>query len=223
MKNTNKIIPIMLVVSFFSSCSNNQEEKRNNLQNPHHSEDVMLSSNASSAAIFQGYHSMGYFFTEKCIDKNKFIFPKNIENTIVSYEDNLKESDFRQKLNIGADIHVPMEVVDVTAGINYSKQASVSKLSRSTTYYAYVKFGESKLDIENENKLVIRNSFNSYFDAEGKLIDPFNFIKKCGDELVTSQIFSSKLLITLKLNFESQIALNEFNTKVGSVLNAFIL
>ncbi|WP_397601806.1 hypothetical protein [Silvanigrella sp.] len=221
MENLKKINPILFTILFVVSCSNQNSDLNYDFKSNFSS--VKESIFNKSGEILQGYHSMGYSFTEKCLDNIDFIMPINIENTTVSYEDNLKESDFRQKLNIGTDLHAPVEAVDVVAGINYSKQASVSKLSRSTTYYAYVKFGESKLKNKEDNKLYLRDNYKSYFDENGNLNNPYNFVKKCGDEVVTSQIFSSKPLVTLKLNFESQFALDEFNTKIGGVLNAFII
>ena len=223
MKKIKQFIPFLFMLSIFLFSCSNQEMKPIADENIKQSNDPIIRSDGSAVSLLQGYHKMGYSFTETCLDNNNFSYPKNIEYSIINFEDNLKENDFRKKLNIGGSISIPENIVDVSLGINYSKEASVSKLSRSTTYFAYVRFGETKVEGGNNNKLSIRQAVQSDFDEAGNLSNPYNFIKKCGDEAVTSQVLSSKLMITLKLSFDTQKALDEFTTKVGTVLSAFVM
>jgi hypothetical protein len=222
MKKMKQFIPILSMISISLISCSKQEMKSPVDERIHRANAPIISSDGSTVSLLQGYHNMGYSFTETCLDNDNFSYPKNIENSIVNFEDNLKENDFRKKLNIGGSVSVPTSAIDISLGINYSKEASISKLSRSTTYFAYIRFGESKVGGGNNNQLALRKSVQSYFDGAGNLSDPSNFIKKCGDEAVTSQVLSSKLMITLKLSFDTQKALNEFSTKIGTVLSAFV-
>ncbi len=221
MKNIHKIFFMTCFVPIvFSGCGkhekNEQVKQKKIIQQTHSLE-------RNQAGMMQGVHYMGVTLAENCFLKKDIIYPNNIQKILVSYVDDLKENELRQKLNIGTDIHLPGELIDVTAGVNYSKNAAIDKLSRSTTYHAYVRFGESKIDTAKENAFILKPNYDHHFNEAGDLIDPYNFIKKCGDEIVTSQVYSSKLMITIKLNFDSLKALREFNANIGGVLNAFIL
>ncbi|MGY3803818.1 hypothetical protein ACWNT8_07150 [Pigmentibacter ruber] len=221
MKNIHKFISVMCFIPIvFSGCGKQKKVNDDNFKNVNQSQ---FSLDKNQAGMMQGIHYMGVTLAENCFLKKEIIYPSNIEKILVSYIDDLRDDEIRQKLNIGTDIKLPGELIDITAGMNYSKNAAINKLSRSTTYHAYVRLGESKIDTSHENNFTLKPSYDHFFNNDGELIDPYNFIKKCGDEIVTSQVYSSKLMITIKLNFDSIKALKEFNANIGGVLNAFIL
>ncbi len=176
-------------------------------------------SSATANSILQGFNKMGYTFTDTCVESDLIIFPKAVEKTAISLSDNMKEADFRSALNVGISASVPVKGVEVSPEIKYSREAATSRLSRSTTYSVYVKLGETKISNTKENKLVLKPFAYSYFNSNSKLIDPFNFLKKCGDEFVTSQTLSAKVLVTLKLNFDSQKTLQTVEGKLGLAQN----
>ncbi|KAB8039700.1 hypothetical protein GCL60_05415 [Silvanigrella paludirubra] len=180
---------------------------------------IIPSGDTNYYSILQGFNKMGFLYTEKCIDSENVYYPKNVEKSIVNLSDNMKEEDFRNALNIGVSASVPVKVFQVSPEIQFSRDASVSRLSRSTTYSVYVRLGDSKLKNAKESRIYLKPFAYNYFDSQGKLKDPYNFIKKCGDEVVVSQKLSSRILITLKLNFDSMKTLNTVESKLGVAQN----
>lgn len=174
---------------------------------------------ASANAILQGFNKMGYAFTESCVESDNVQFPKGIEKTTISLSDNMRESDFRTALSVGVSAAVPIKGIELSPEIKYSREAATTRLSRSTTYSVYVRLGESKISNAKENKLTLKPFAYNFFGSNGKLVSPFHFIKKCGDEVVVSQKLAAKVLITLKLNFDSLKTMNTVETKLGLAQN----
>ena len=186
-------------------------------------DSVIPSGDSNSYSILQGFNKMGFAFTESCVESENIFYPKNVGKAIVNLSDNMKEEDFRNVLGIGASASVPIKGIQTSPEIKYSRDAAVSRLSRSTTFSVYVRLGDSRLTNTKESKLSLKPFAFNYFDNQGKLIDPYNFIKKCGDEVVVSQKLSSKILITLKLNFDSLKTLNTVEGKLGLAQNILSL
>ncbi|WP_186645758.1 hypothetical protein [Fluviispira vulneris] len=220
MSQITRILPIVSVLSaIFVSCSNKEVNSpeiaslKNNLTEMRSS---ILNSDGSSAKLLQGFNKMGFQFSENCLEGGDYVQPKSIEKSIVDFSDNLKEHDFRKVLNIGVSATVPVKGVDISPEVKFAREASATKLSRTTTYSVYVRFGENKIAPKVGNAYVLKEGLSENFNADGKLFNHYNFIKKCGDEVITSQRLSAKILLTMKLNFESKKVLNDFQTTVGA-------
>ena len=218
------IVTILPIFSLFSvallSCG--KSDKNNLIDNSsadYSSKSSIPTGDATSVSLLQGFNKMGFTFTETCIDNSNIFYPKNIEKTVVNLSDNMKEIEFRNTLNIGVSASVPVKGFEVSPELKYSREASVSRLSRSTTYSAYIRLGDTKIANDRDSKITLRPAAYSYFDGNGTLKDPYNFIKKCGDEAITSQRLSAKILITLKLNFDTQKILNTVEAKLGVAQN----
>ncbi|WP_158996905.1 hypothetical protein [Pigmentibacter ruber] len=194
-------------------------EKGSNEDSSVDEQSFIPTTGATANSLLQGFNKMGYSFTDTCLESDAVLYPKSIEKTAISLSDNMKEEDFRTALNVGVSATVPVKGIELSPEIKYSREAASSRLSRTTTYSVYVRLGETKVSNLKENKLTLKPFAYSYFNANGKLNDPFNFIKKCGDEVVVAQKLSAKLLITLKLNFDSQKTLNTVEGKLGLAQN----
>jgi hypothetical protein len=221
MKSLVKMLPICTIFSVaLVSCG--KFDKSTTIDNSsidRFSKSSIPTGNATSVSILQGFNKMGFTFTETCIDNNNIFYPKNIEKTVINLSDNMKEADFRNALNIGVSATVPVKGFEISPELKYAREASVTRLSRSTTYFANIRLGDTKIANDRDNKITLKSSAHSYFDSNGKLNDPYNFIKKCGDEAVISQRLSAKILITLKLNFDTQKILDSVEAKLGVAQN----
>jgi hypothetical protein len=221
MKRIVKILPICTIfsVALFSCGKFDKNRSIDNSSIDRFAKSSIPSGDATSVSLLQGFNKMGFTFTETCIDNSNIYYPKNIEKMVVNLSDNMKEIDFRNALNIGVSASVPVKGFEISPELKYSREASVSRLSRSTTYSAYVRLGDTKIAYDRDSKITLKPSAYSYFDANGNLKDQYNFIKKCGDEAIISQRLSAKLLITLKLNFDTQKVLNTVEAKLGVAQN----
>lgn len=217
MKSIIQIIPICTAFSVALLSCGKLDKSNSNVD--HSLKSSIPTGDATSASLLQGFNKMGFTFTETCIDHGNIDYPKNIEKSVINLSDNMREIDFRNALNIGVSASVPVKGFEISPEIKYAREASVSRLSRSITYSVYVRLGDAKITKDKDSKITLRPSAQSYFDDNGNLKDPYNFIKKCGDEVVTSQRLSSKILITLKLNFDTQRILNTVETKLGAAQN----
>ncbi|KAB8031823.1 hypothetical protein [Fluviispira multicolorata] len=219
MTQISRLLPVVSVLSLFLiSCSKNEKYFSENIQSANEitkARSSVLNSDGSSAKLLQGFNKMGFLFSESCLEGGESVLPKGIEKSIVDFSDNLKESDFRKVLNIGISATVPVKGVDISPEIKYAREASATKLSRTTTYSVYVRYGEHKITPKEGNIYKLKAGLEDNFNNSGKLENAYNFIKKCGDEIITSQRLSAKILLTMKLNFDSQKVLNDFQSKIG--------
>ncbi|RDB36179.1 MAG: hypothetical protein DCC88_06260 [Spirobacillus cienkowskii] len=232
-KSKINYIFIFLAATFFVSCKNNDDIKtaqvklknlnmlssQNNNDDEYSEETLIKTGESAPASIFQGFNKMGFSFTEFCLEKKNVEYPKEVERTVVNLSENLKENDFKNALHVGSSAEISIKGFDISPELKFSKEAAVSRLSRSITYSVYVKLGEAKFVNNPNDSLKINPYLNKYFNNSGELIDSYRFVKKCGDEVVTSQKLSAKVLITLKLNFDSISLLKSFESKVGIASN----
>ncbi|APJ03099.1 hypothetical protein [Silvanigrella aquatica] len=229
MRRFATLLPIFTILSTaMLSCGKNTNNLSNNItkstinKNLSQANSIKTSipnGETTSVSLLQGFNKMGYTFTESCFENDNIYYPKNIEKSVVNLSDNMKEVDFRNVLNIGVSASVPVKGFEIAPELKYAREASVSRLSRSTTYSVYVRLGDAKITKEKDSKIRLKPSLNSLFDANGVLVDKYNFMKKCGDEIITQQRLSAKILITLKLNFDSQKILNSVEQKLGVAQN----
>lgn len=220
MQNSAKYLSMcaLLSISFFSCGKFEKNEQLNNSDFDTISKSSINTGDRTSVSLFQGFNRMGYSFAQTCLNSSEMSYPKNIEKAVVNLSDNMSENDLRGALNIDFSSSVPAKGFEMSPELKFVRNASLSKLSKSTTLSVYVRMGDSKI-ANNNNSVTLKPSLNSYFDSVGNLIDPYNFIKKCGNEVVVSQRLSARLLITLKLNFDSQQIMNVVEGKLGAVQN----
>lgn len=189
--------------------------------------NVVTSSDIGSSFLSQGYFNMGHSFKKSCVnlDSKDYYDSEGDMTSSIMYKENLDENDFKKMFStqntLSVNSNISLNSDTVSAGmtpleLNYVRDASVKKLSKSVTYYSYVNLGEQNYGGLN-NKISLLKEFDSYFDKSGNLIRPYDFVKNCGDELVASQKLSSKLMITVKLSFADERVLSQFNNKIGNL------
>ncbi|WGL60047.1 hypothetical protein QEJ31_00320 [Pigmentibacter sp. JX0631] len=176
-------------------------------------------SEGENSNIGNGYNRMGKFYTQKCIENFKVEFPKNTQETVINLMDNLTKEQLTSNLNLKLNSTIPTKEVTVTPELQYIQEASTSRLSKTMTYYSYTKLGEIKVK-ENEGGYTFKKDVLKFFNSDGKIGKNYEFNRLCGDEVALSQVYSSKLMITVKIKFKNKFAHSEFDGKIGVVQNA---
>ncbi|WGL60587.1 hypothetical protein QEJ31_03095 [Pigmentibacter sp. JX0631] len=170
-----------------------------------------------------GYHVMKHIFKEGCLENYKLEIPTNSERSFVNLRDNLNYSEIRKILDTSLkDSSIPTERYTVTPESRFLDDAKTTRLSRTVTYSSNVILGRVNLMHNDSAAFTLNKTALSYFDKNGKLNNIYDFMKTCGDEVVTSKLYSSKLIITVKIKFDNRTARNEFENKIGVVQNAVI-
>ncbi len=187
-----------------------------------HSSEVSNGSNIF-APIGDGYKTMASEFTAGALLQNikSELIPHGSSFT-VSFQDDLSETQLRDEMNLKVSGTVPVEGAVVSGSVDYARKAAKSNLSRTTTLVANATLGTLRLQKNKNQNYTVADSALRYFDENGSLSNENvgDFYKIYGESMVVSQELVSKVLITVKINFDSQSVLNEFTGEVGgSVAN----
>lgn len=215
---------LFLNIIVTSSCmmknneKNNEDFRKRGLYRPY-SSNLASDSKDSYSNIGSGYNKMGKFYTQNCIENFTIEYPKNTQETVINLMDNLSKEQLTSNLNLKLSSTIPTKEVTITPELQYIQEASTSRLSKTMTYYSYTKLGEIKLK-ESESGFTFKKDILKFFDSNGKIQNHYDFNRFCGDEVALSQIYSSKLMITVKIKFKNKFAHSEFNGKIGVVQNA---
>lgn len=225
--STYTIYFYLIFISIFTySCKKQKNEKlvendkKLNLTK-FYSVDTKLDGEDSYQNIGNGYNKMGKFYTQECIENYKVEYPKNTQETVINLMDNLSKEQLTSNLNLKLSSSISTKEVTITPELQYIQEASSSRLSKTMTYYSYTKLGEIRLK-ENENGLTFKKDILEFFDSNGKIKNHYDFNRLCGDEVALSQIYASKIMITVKIKFKNKFAHSEFDGKIGVVQNAVI-
>ncbi|MGY3804733.1 hypothetical protein ACWNT8_11755 [Pigmentibacter ruber] len=225
--STYTIYFYLIFISIFTySCKKQKNEKlvendkKLNLTK-FYSVDTKLDGEDSYQNIGNGYNKMGKFYTQECIENYTVEYPKNTQETVINLMDNLSKEQLTSNLNLKLSSSISTKEVTITPELQYIQEASSSRLSKTMTYYSYTKLGEIRLK-ENENGLTFKKDILEFFDSNGKIKNHYDFNRLCGDEVALSQIYASKIMITVKIKFKNKFAHSEFDGKIGVVQNAVI-
>lgn len=207
--------------NFLSPLSSSSQSHQ---MNPNSSK-VTGSDDQSFARLGDGYRTMATEFTVGTLFQNlkSSLVPSSGSDSI-SFQDDLSEEQLRREMGLKVSGTIPVEEVVVSPAVNFSRKASKTRLSRTTTLIQNVRLGTYKAKANQDQAFVVANSALRFFDENG-LLKKENFgefYKFYGDSVVVSQELVGKLFVTIKLSFDSSTVLNEFNAKVGGSISSLL-
>jgi len=191
---------VLILLMCTAVCGNTTKKNENIYQNSELDEEIEV-----NAAVGGSYNKLSNTYLPSCFEHIETTSPTEIEEVSVTYNNDVNEDFFRNVLDFELGITIPIQdIITLNPRFVFSRDASVTNLSHNSTYMAYAKLGEKKLSPYNENRLILKPQFRRYFDANGSLTNPYEFIRLCGDEIIETQSLSSKLLVTAKISFKSK-------------------
>lgn len=215
----SKVLFVALI--FFTSCKENSQDILSQ-QNQAKKLAEMLNYDSvptdldTTPDIGTGYNKISNTYLPTCFKQIDTITPTAIQETFISYKDDLNEESLRNVLDIDLSAKIPIQgVITLNPRFVFSRDASVSTLSHTSTYIAYALLGQKQLVPYTQTKLVLKPQFRQYFDSSGHLQNAYDFIRLCGDEITNIQKLSSKVVMTTKLSFQSQDDKVSFEADLG--------
>ncbi|WP_130608321.1 hypothetical protein [Fluviispira sanaruensis] len=166
--------------------------------------------------ILQGFNSYVHTVQGKCVQA-EILNPKQINTSHVYRLENQSYKELLKTITSTLDSVLPIKIADSSIAIQFAKQSEAHSLSWNYTLVSEIRPESRKLD-ENHPKRLIKG-LEKYFDKNGKLIDFYGFMDKCGNEFIIKQDLIAKLVITIKLDFDSLEDKIEFSKKVGSSIS----
>ncbi len=173
-------------------------------------------------SIGKGYNSITGLSLERCLenDSSQFIYDANSN---VSYEANLSSEQILNKLGIGVNLKIPIEVsgipITLSPEINYAKESSVTNLSKTAHIKIDIKKGYNQIiKKDNASGYILRDD---YFKSLKK--NSAEFFNICGDEIIVKQHLKAQLFVTAKFTFSDVKVKKDFETGIGvSLPNPFV-
>ncbi|WP_186644237.1 hypothetical protein [Fluviispira vulneris] len=169
--------------------------------------------------ILQGFNSYVHSVQGKCIQA-EVLNPKQINTSHVYRLENQDYKELLKTITSTLDSALPIKISDSSVAIQFAKQSEAHSLSWNYILVNEIRPESRKLD-ENIPKRLIKG-LEKYFDENGRLIDFYGFMDKCGNEFIVKQDLIAKLVITIKLDFDSLQDKLEFSKKIGTSISNLI-
>ncbi|KAB8033566.1 hypothetical protein [Fluviispira multicolorata] len=218
--NTYPLFSILLLLTFFYACG--KETKVESKKNIVHlgflqkSGSVIKSPLESPLDLMQGFNSYVQTVHENCIQAEV----NNPVKSISAHVQKLENKNYSELLNtISNSLHtsLPIKISDSSIAMQFAKQSEAHSLSWNYTIVSEIRAGKRELDSNKPKR--IAEGLENYFDENGKLKYFYEFMNKCGNEAITKQDLIAKLLITIKLEFDSSEDKINFTNKIGSSID----
>lgn len=174
-------------------------------------------------SVGKGFNSVTGLVVERCLENTgvQFIYDPRAQ---VSYDENLTSEQIVNKLGIGVNLNIPLEIsgipISLSPEINYAKESSVTTLAKTAHITVNIKKGYNQIiQSNNANIYFIKDEFYNFLKQNSA-----DFFNTCGDEVIVKQFLNAQLLITAKFRFTNEKVKKDFETAIGaSLLNPFAL
>ncbi len=173
-------------------------------------------------SIGKGYNSITGLTLERCFENEdaQFVYDANSN---VSYDENLSTEQILNKIGIGVNLKIPLEVsgipITLSPEINFAKEASATNLSKTAHITIDIKKGFNQIiKKDNASGYILKEDY--YKNLKKNSAEFFNI---CGDEVIVKQHLKAQLFITAKFTFSDVKVKKDFETGIGvSLPNPFV-